>query len=93
MATNEIYLHSCWYGSFSVTVPMGCSLVVEWGDGGVEHRVSWRGWEFFSRHYPCEDSIYGDHAVYSTRVYAEDEAPIFEFNCGSDSKENKSVKV
>ena len=93
MAMNEIYLHSCWYGSFSVTVPMGCSLVVEWGDGGVEHRVSWRGWEFFSRHYPCEDSIYGDHAVYCTRVYAEDEAPIFEFSCGSgfDSKENKRV--
>ena len=37
MATNEIYLHSCWYGSFSVTVPMGCSLVVEWGDGGNDH--------------------------------------------------------
>ena len=91
MATNEIYLHSCWYGSFSVTVPMGCSLVVEWGDGGVEHRVSWRGWEFFSRHYPCEDSIYGDNAVYCTHVYAKDDAPILEFSCGSDLKNNKRV--
>ena len=25
MATNEIYLYSCRCGSFSVTVPMGCS--------------------------------------------------------------------
>lgn len=91
MATNEIYLHSCWYGSFSVTVPMGCSLVVEWGDGGVEHRVSWRGWEFFSRNYPREDSIYGDNAVYCTHVYAEDDAPILEFSCSSDSKNNKRV--
>ena len=92
MATNEIYLHSCWYGSFSVTIPMGCSLVVEWGDGGVEHRVSWRGWEFFSRHYPCEDSIYGDNAVYCTHVYAKDDAPILGFDCGfGDWVENERV--
>ena len=89
MATNEIYLHSCWYGSFSVTVPMGCSLVVEWGDGGVEHRVSRGGWEFFSRYYPCEDSIYGDNAVYCTHVYAKDDAPILEFDCWSSSTEAK----
>lgn len=90
MAMNEIYLHSCRCGSFSVTVPMGCSLVVEWGDGGVEHRVSWRGWEFFSHNYPCEDSIYGDNAVYCAHVYAEDDAPILGFSCAcgfvSDSK-------
>lgn len=95
MAANEIYLHSCWYGSFSVTVPMGCSLVVEWGDGGVERRVSWRGLEFFSRNYPRENSIYGDNAVYCTHVYAEDDAPILEFNSGclwgSDPEVNERV--
>lgn len=96
MATNEIYLHSCWYGSFSVTVPMGCSLVVEWGDGGVEHRVSRDGRESFSRRYPQEDSVYGDHAVYCTRVYAEDDAPILGFDCGClgyvpDSEMNERV--
>ena len=84
MATNGIYLHSRWYGSFSVTVPMGCSLVVEWGDGGVEHRVSMGGWEFFYRNYPCEDSIYGDNAVYCTHVYAEDDVSILGFGCGQD---------
>lgn len=95
MAANEIYLHSCWYGSFSVTVPMGCSLVVEWGDGGVERRVSWRGLEFFSRNYPHDDFIYGDHTVYCTHVYAEDDAPILEFNSGclwgSDPEVNERV--
>lgn len=96
MATNEIYLHSCWYWSFSVTVPMGCSLVVEWGDGGVEHRVSWRGWESFSRNYPRENSIYGDNAVYCTHVYAKDDAPILGFSCGCgfyayDSEVNERV--
>lgn len=89
MATNEIYLHSCWYGSFSVTVPMGCSLAVEWGDGGVEHRVSWRGLETFIRNYPRDDSIYGDNAVYCTHVYAKDDAPILEFDCWSSSTEAK----
>lgn len=93
MATNEIYLHSCWYGSFSVTVPMGCSLVVEWGDGGVEHRVSRGRSESFARNYPCEDSIYGDNAVYCTHVYAEDDAPILEFDCGRDFYIPDSEKV
>ena len=94
MATNEIYLHSCWYGAFSVTVR--CSLVVEWGDGGVERRVSRDGRESFSRRYPQEDSVYGDHAVYCTRVYAEDDAPILGFDCGClgyvpDSEMNERV--
>lgn len=97
MATNEIYLHSYVYGSFSVRVPMGCSLVVEWGNGGVEHRVSRRGWESFSRNYPHEDSIYGNYTVYCTHVYAEDDAPILGFDCGrsigyvSDSEINERV--
>lgn len=93
MATNEIYLHSCWYGSFSVTVPMGCSLVVEWGDGGVEHRVSRGRSESFARNYPCEDSIYGDNAVYCTHVYAEDDAPILVFDCCRDFYIPDSEKV
>ena len=41
-------------------------------------------WEFFYRNYPCEDSIYGDNAVYCTHVYAEDDVSILGFGCGQD---------
>ena len=80
MATNEIFLHSC-YGSFSVLVPIGASLVVEWGNGGggVEHCVNKKGgWRSFYRNYHCDDSIYVD--TYCTHVYVEGDAPILGFS-------------